>query len=128
MFTVMNYIYAVRFGPYVKIGTTTDPVARLRQLRGRHRGTLSPDDLSVDEVEPLFVVQGDYRTEHLIHCLFTEDRVLGEWYQWTPRIETWVRSLDDSYRSGFTTSTRVVIEQTEDGDLEEVVIEQPVVF
>ncbi len=70
----MEYVYAIRFGPYVKIGTTSNP----------------PDE-----------------------------RVIGEWYHWTPRMEAWTRDLPDSYTWPFL--RRAEFKVTEQGELAEVV-------
>lgn len=74
----IDYIYAIQFGDYVKIGTTGDPAARMRQLPG---GCVVPDDLDPDCVKrPLMAVAGNYDTERLLHSIFEQYRVKGEWF------------------------------------------------
>lgn len=103
-----SYVYAVRFGQYVKIGTSTNPAERLRALKSNHRGgTLHPRGLTEDDVQPMFAVAGDERTEHVLHTLFDSNRVIGEWYNWTPEMDAWAQRLPDRYRWPFMSSVEL---------------------
>lgn len=89
-----RFVYGVRFGRYVKIGTTRTPHIRLRQLtHTSQRGPRSPVDLQFDDIEPLFAVAGDHRTERLLHLIFEADRVTGEWFWYRDRIAAAVKGL-----------------------------------
>ncbi|WP_331728809.1 GIY-YIG nuclease family protein [Streptomyces canus] len=60
--------------PYVKIGTSGDPEARLRQLQSG-----SPVPLSV-----LWSTPGDTALERELHARFAAHRAHGEWFDLTP--------------------------------------------
>lgn len=93
-----SYIYAIQFGDYVKIGTTGDPAARMRQLPG---GTKMPDDLDPGcQKRPLMAVPGDYETERLLHSLMDAHRVAGEWFRLPqPAIDALMRQNSDEKRA-----------------------------
>lgn len=75
----MSYLYAIRYGRYVKIGYSDSPRDRLRALPGGVR--LRPADLELStEGEPLFAVTGDLTTERLLHRIFSPHRAVGEWF------------------------------------------------
>jgi hypothetical protein len=78
-----DWVYAVRFGGYVKIGSTTDPASRLRGLPGT---ILKPDDLDTADVEPLCAVPGSAETERLLHLMWAPFRAIGEWFHATDHI------------------------------------------
>jgi hypothetical protein len=78
-----DWVYAVRFGSYVKIGSTTDPAGRLRGLPG---SILKPDDLDMTDVEPLCAVPGNAETERLLHLMWAPFRAIGEWFHATDHI------------------------------------------
>lgn len=62
-------------GP-IKIGTATDPYARLSALQ-----TGSPTELRL-----IGIVQGSYEQEAELHRIFDTSRILGEWFQPTPEL------------------------------------------
>jgi hypothetical protein len=77
----MEYVYGVRCGDYVKIGYTTNPMARLIDLPD---SVICPDDLDLgQELEVLFLVAGDRETEALLHQLLAHAWVAGEWFRWS---------------------------------------------
>lgn len=78
-----DWVYAVRFGEYVKIGSTTDPASRLRGLPGT---ILKPSDLDTTDVEPLCAVPGNAETERLLHLMWVTFRAVGEWFHATDHI------------------------------------------
>lgn len=131
-----SYIYAVRFGRYVKIGTSRNPWQRLLQLKSRFSGVLAPDDLDTNDVQPLFAVPGDMHTEHLIHLLVSEARVIGEWYNLTPRLQSWLDTVPEWYCLPFSRETpelpsetiRKYVAEQEAKDMENRVYSVPVDF
>lgn len=76
--------YVVQSGPWVKIGVSTDPVARWRSLR--HDTTRRPPMLAGDreDITPLLVIPSD--VEHLLHLFFRHEHVHGEWFRPTPEM------------------------------------------
>lgn len=78
-----TYVYGIRFGRYVKIGTSAEPGDRMRALPGR---ILKPNDLDLQDVQPLFAVTGDISTERTLHLIFADHRAIGEWFVLPPAI------------------------------------------
>lgn len=83
----MRYVYAIRFGKYVKIGCSTQPAARFRALPGT---LVKPADLDLLDREPLCAFPGEYETERFFHELFREYRTAGEFFELP---EAWVGKL-----------------------------------
>lgn len=90
-----DWVYAVRFGAYVKIGSTTDPASRLRGLPGT---IIRPDDLDTTDTEPLFAVPGSAETERLLHLMWAQFRVVGEWFYATDHIVETCRAANTDWQ------------------------------
>lgn len=88
----MSYVYVIRQSNYVKIGTTTDPESRLKVLKSINKGVLTPEDID-GETEVMMCVMGDAHTEHALHLMFREQRVIGEWYSYDGALKTWCDAL-----------------------------------
>lgn len=73
----MKYVYAIRFGKYVKIGCSTDPAHRLRALPGKLR---KPVDLDLADREPLCAFPGEFESERFFHMFFSDFRHEGEFF------------------------------------------------
>lgn len=92
MLTDMStYVYAIRFGDYVKIGYSSDPTSRMRQLASRSDSTLRPDHNS--QPQPIMAVPGDRRTEHMLHLAFDAERHIGEYYHYRGAVRDWCERL-----------------------------------
>jgi hypothetical protein len=66
---MVYFIQSVNGGP-IKVGTSTDPTARLAQLQGSSAG----------ELMILGVIPGGQKTERRIHRLLAPTKVEGEWF------------------------------------------------
>ena len=69
-------IYVATWGPLVKIGSSVNPVRRVRELPYG-----AGQDPAADG-RPVLVgyVRGDYDGERLLQAALAEHRVVGEWY------------------------------------------------
>ena len=65
-----GYVYVLRCGDHVKIGYSTNMMARLRQFQ-----THAPD-----YVHLIVMMRGDRRYEKELHRRFSDHRVRGEWF------------------------------------------------
>jgi predicted GIY-YIG superfamily endonuclease len=74
----------------VKIGTTTDPDARLMALRNDN--TKRPRFVDGGDLRLLGWVEGDHELETLLHRAFADYRIVGEWFSY-PDIEQAIRQL-----------------------------------
>lgn len=74
----MKYIYAIKFGKYVKIGITSNLVTRFRAPMHPH--VLTPCDLDESHREPLCAFPGELETERFLHGWLSEYRVEGEFF------------------------------------------------
>lgn len=90
-----DWVYAIRFGGYVKIGSTNDPASRLRGLPG---SILKPDDLDTTDIEPLCAVHGNAETERLLHLMWAPFRVVGEWFHATDHIVESCRAANTDWQ------------------------------
>jgi hypothetical protein len=66
-----HIVYFLRFGDRVKIGTTTAPERRFK-------------DLPHDEV--IGTIPGDVKVERQWHLVWADHRIVGEWFQATPEL------------------------------------------
>lgn len=73
-------IYFVSSGQFIKIGYTTDIVARIRTLQNG-----SPSRLVL-----LGIMPGTMREEAALHAKFTNAKVHGEWFRATSRLRGWI--------------------------------------
>ena len=76
-------IYFIRSGQYVKIGRSSNPLGRLRQVQ-----TGNPV-----QGELLAVCPGGRNEEAAIHRAFAEYRVSGEWFHATPKLNTLIEDI-----------------------------------
>jgi T5orf172 domain. len=76
-----TYLYFIKSGAYVKIGISTDPKARIREL-----STGNPDQLVLIGKLPFDDRTDAGMEESRWHAKFETERVRGEWFRITPRI------------------------------------------
>jgi hypothetical protein len=81
-------VYVLGDGKYVKIGTSMDVEARVKQLRLKSEQTLCPDDLDHSRLRLYLSIPGNRRTEQHIHHEMRAYRVVGEWF--TDCREVWM--------------------------------------
>lgn len=74
---MIGYVYAVKAGPFVKIGYATSPRARYHMIR-----VDCPFDAELIGVNP-----GNRGAEAAFHAQFSKWHSRGEWFHWTPEIE-----------------------------------------
>jgi len=78
---VNSFVYFLRYGNRrVKIGTCVSVKSRLQQLK-----TGIPGKPVVHYVTP-----GGRKLESELHRLFAEDRISGEWFQFSAAIRRWI--------------------------------------
>src|SRR5690606_15106974 len=73
-------VYFIRLGPYVKIGTSVDVMARIGAL------SLSPGNL-------LAVIPGSYDVERQTHQRFARLRAFREWFYLRDELRDYVMDL-----------------------------------
>jgi len=71
-----HLVYFIQVGNRIKIGTTTNLPRRLTQLRSH----------CAEEPRVLLAVAGDATQEKQVHALFAEDRIRGEWFAPSARL------------------------------------------
>ena len=76
-------IYFIRSGEYVKIGRSSNPLGRLRQVQ-----TGNPV-----QGELLAVCPGGRNEEAAIHRAFAEYKVSGEWFRATPKLNALIEDI-----------------------------------
>lgn len=80
----MGNVYFIRSGELVKIGYTTDVIARLAQLQTG----------SANELHLLAVIERAAPSlERLLHSFFAETRVRGEWFSFTGTLARLVKHI-----------------------------------
>lgn len=76
------YVYFIRHGEFIKIGSSINPEGRLNQLRRANDGTIK-SGISHGEPELVGCYPGSVRDERLLHRQFAHLRVVGEWFKLT---------------------------------------------
>lgn len=82
--TWIYFIQGKNGGP-IKIGQSTDPRARLKQLQ-----TSNPETLVLRRV-----VNAPEEMEARLHALFRDDQIRGEWFKATPAIAAMANAIPD---------------------------------
>lgn len=79
------HVYVVRRADSaeVKIGISTDPLQRLRQLQTSHS----------EDLELVASFPGDVAEEARLHERFKAHRKRGEWFSEAPEISAWIREV-----------------------------------
>jgi hypothetical protein len=77
---VRNYVYFLRAGKRVKIGTAANVQARFQDLKTGIPG----------KARIYYVTPGNRALENELHQLFAADRVTGEWFRWSVAIIDWI--------------------------------------
>ncbi len=68
---------------YIKIGFTRSPVKRLAQLK----------DSSYEDTKMLATMSGGFKLEKSLHTKFADCRVFGEWFQPTPELLDYIKTV-----------------------------------
>lgn len=76
-----HYVYFLRIGSRVKIGTTTNVDERIAALK---TGMPGKPVLS-------YVAKGGRQLEASLHRKFAADRIHGEWFRFSEAIKQWIR-------------------------------------
>jgi hypothetical protein len=87
------YIYFLKCGDYVKIGSSFSPETRIAQLKKENDTTLRPRGLKIEEAVCLGWVQGVRSLERDLHQALNRYRENGEWFRWTPKVESVVTDI-----------------------------------
>lgn len=72
------FVYFIRHGDCIKVGTSINPAARLRQLSRVDDKTLRP--LALGTPELVACIPGSVRHEREWHRRFASKRIVGEWF------------------------------------------------
>jgi hypothetical protein len=80
-----SYVYFLRYGKRVKIGTATNVQARFKEL-----STGIPGKARIYYVTP-----GNRALENELHQLFAADRVSGEWFNWSGAMLEWIAADEE---------------------------------
>lgn len=84
-----SFVYFIRYGnKRIKIGTCVNVRSRLQQLK-----TGVPGVAIVHYVTP-----GGRILETELHRMFTDDRISGEWFQFSAPIRDWIRADQEKRR------------------------------
>src|SRR5690554_5965022 len=89
MRTTDGYVYFVYSEAQgaIKVGYASDATTRLTKLQ-----TGNPDRL-----EMYVLVRASYPCERLIHEAFSDDRIVGEWFRATPKLQSFSLALEDEW-------------------------------
>lgn len=79
------YLYVFKCGPYIKIGRSTDPKIRLKQIQ-----TSQPEPVEFVAASPIHA-----SVEPLIHERLKHLRLLGEWYPMHDDVLAVIRCLEE---------------------------------
>lgn len=71
----VGYVYILENETNIKIGKTSNPVNRLRQLSNSNTGGLKP--LRVFITDGMYI---DQTIEKIMHSIYSKERVEGEWF------------------------------------------------
>lgn len=83
-----KYVYFLRVGSRVKIGTTVNLKIRIAALKCAISRNASLT----------YAVRGDIRTEQHLHALFAADRLRGEWFRYSDQIKSWIAADKEQKR------------------------------
>jgi len=78
------YVYFIKCGKYVKIGTSRNPKSRFKTLRAEKDGTIRPKDVNMSEAELVGYFPGGHDLESLLHFTLREEHAAGEWFRLGP--------------------------------------------
>lgn len=87
------YIYFLRCGDYVKIGSSYSPETRIAQLKKENDVTLRPKGLKMDDAVCIGWVQGARSLERDLHQALNHYRENGEWFRWKPKVQDVVNAI-----------------------------------
>lgn len=100
-----QYVYAVRFGPYLKVGLTENPKRRITQFGFQSTKQAQPADVRSYLAEPIFAIEADLTVERILHAILAPYRLTGEWY--SADALAWIDPLLTSEHSGLRYRFRV---------------------
>lgn len=87
------FVYFLRCGNYVKIGSSVDPDVRVEQLRKGNDKTLRPNGLKMSEAVYIGSIAASRSVERDLHNVLGRYRVIGEWFEWTSVVENTVTDV-----------------------------------
>jgi hypothetical protein len=90
-----------RYGKYVKIGTSKKPYERLESLSRKADTTLRPEDVDRESLYVAWLVSGGREVESWFHSQFYENRVIGEWFNWTDKMIEVITDYENNYKDSF---------------------------
>jgi hypothetical protein len=78
------YVYFIKCGKYVKIGTSRNPQARFKTLRSENNSTIRPKGINIADAELIGYFPGGRDLESLLHWTLREEQAAGEWFRLGP--------------------------------------------
>lgn len=85
-------VYFIACGPYIKIGVSKTPEARLETIRAIG-GVRSPNGLNLGQSKLLATEPGGHSRERQLHAEFDHLRDTGEWFRSDPELLDYINSL-----------------------------------
>lgn len=92
----MSAVYFARVGDYIKIGFSSDPAKRLRDLQRSTPSLIVPPDFvpSADAALELVIPFCRMRDERNLHLLFARHwSGYGEWFRWSPEFRYQMQTM-----------------------------------
>lgn len=86
-------VYFLKAGQYIKIGSSMDPISRLRTMRAGTDIAWTPKDLDRASLECTGYVFGTRKLERELHEQLSDSRAVGEWFFSTPEVEARINEL-----------------------------------
>lgn len=84
-------VYFIKVGRYLKVGYSSDPERRCKNLWRSTTRYSRPWDLSLNEPrELLLAIEGDKTTEHWVHDALDDFRSNGEWFIDEPEVRVFM--------------------------------------
>jgi len=86
-------IYVLMSDMYIKIGSSRDPLSRVRLIRSGSDTSEKPGDVDFENLECIGWFLGSRRLEKHLHRQFASYQAAGEWFNRTAELELEIRKL-----------------------------------
>lgn len=86
-------VYFIRCEGFVKIGISSDPEQRLKNIQRSGNGTLAPKLIDLTTAEIVVTTPGSFSTESQLHKKFAHLREVGEWFRIDDELTAYIDGL-----------------------------------
>lgn len=86
-------VYFLASKRYVKIGSSMDPIARLKAFRNGGDASEKPSDIDRDALECIGWIKGPRSLEFELHDKFAAHQVVGEWFAKSDELVSDIKAL-----------------------------------